>query len=143
MDQKTTKLSDYAGVLLVTPEGKLILQQRDDKPGIFNPGLITSFGGRTEEGESPVLAAIRELKEELGLDAREIELKLFGSYPKTVEKYGIDQMCHYFVLENIKSESLTVNEGQDYVLISRKDNLDNFNLSLLSKKVVEDYFKIH
>jgi 8-oxo-dGTP pyrophosphatase MutT (NUDIX family) len=143
MDQKTTKLSDYAGVLLITPEGKLILQQRDDKPGIYNPGLITSFGGRTEEGESPVLAAIREMKEEVNLDAKESDLKLFGSYSKTVEKYGINQMCHYFIMKDVKPKNLIVNEGQGYVLISKEDNLDNFNLSPLAKKVAGDYFKMY
>lgn len=40
--------SKYAGALLITPDYKIIFQQRDNRPGIINPGQITTFGGAVE-----------------------------------------------------------------------------------------------
>jgi 8-oxo-dGTP pyrophosphatase MutT (NUDIX family) len=68
----------YAGVLVVTKSGKMIGQQRDDKPGIDNPGKIATFGGTVEEGESYRYAAWRELvEEETNLNIQEESLELF------------------------------------------------------------------
>lgn len=54
----------YAGVLIETEDGRLIGQQRDDKPGIDNPGRVGTFGGTVEKGEDPKQAAWRELVQE-------------------------------------------------------------------------------
>jgi NAD+ diphosphatase len=61
--------------VLVCYEGKIVLARNANWPsGIFS--LITGF---IEEGESPAQAAVREVKEELGLDA---EVQSFvGHYP--------------------------------------------------------------
>lgn len=46
-----------AEVILVRNDGAIILQVRDDKPGIANPGLIATFGGHIEKDEEPLGAA--------------------------------------------------------------------------------------
>jgi len=43
VDIKETNIG--TGAILVNPQGKIILQQRDKKPGIVNPGMIAIFGG--------------------------------------------------------------------------------------------------
>jgi len=50
-----------AEIILIRTDEALILQHRDDKPGITNPGFITSFGGGVEPGETPAQAALREI----------------------------------------------------------------------------------
>lgn len=52
--------------ILVGADGRFLLQHRDDKPDIVNPGLWGSFGGEVEPYESPETALLRELREELG-----------------------------------------------------------------------------
>ncbi len=56
--------------LLIDSAGRFLLQLRDDKPGIANPGLWGSFGGRvepheTDERETPEEGFVREIEEEL------------------------------------------------------------------------------
>src|SRR5580700_11474393 len=68
----------YAGVLLETEDGRIIGQQRDDKPDIDNPGRVGTFGGTVEASEDPQEAAWRELvKEETDLQIEKGALKLF------------------------------------------------------------------
>ncbi len=58
----------YAGVVIWGRSGDLLLQLRDDIPGIVNPGMIGTFGGGGIEGETPLEAALREVKEETNLN---------------------------------------------------------------------------
>lgn len=55
-----------AAVALVDPDGRVLLAQRP--PGKSMAGLWEFPGGKVEPGETPEVALIRELKEELGID---------------------------------------------------------------------------
>jgi 8-oxo-dGTP diphosphatase len=51
---------------LIDADGRLLVQQRP--PGKPFAGLWEFPGGKVEDGETPEIALIRELKEELGID---------------------------------------------------------------------------
>ena len=65
----------YAGAILYR-EDKILLQLRDEKQRVRNPGKWGIFGGGIKRGESPQKAIIRELKEELEIDVKDIDLIL-------------------------------------------------------------------
>ena len=54
-------------VILQVPDGRVLLQLRDDLPHIPFPNTWCIPGGMREPGESAVDCAVRELEEELGL----------------------------------------------------------------------------
>src|SRR5260221_707271 len=66
--------------LIVADDGRLLLQHRDDKPGIFDPGLWGSFGGRIEPYETPDDGFLRELREELSWQPTGYELYASAPY---------------------------------------------------------------
>src|SRR4029079_18737926 len=53
-----------AGVLISRPDGRTLMVRTHHRTGLVLPG------GRVEEGESPAVAAEREVREEVGLDVR-------------------------------------------------------------------------
>jgi 8-oxo-dGTP pyrophosphatase MutT (NUDIX family) len=55
----------YSGVLLISKNNEFILQKRENKINISNPGLITTFGGVCKINESHRDCAVREIMEEL------------------------------------------------------------------------------
>ncbi|MEA2876284.1 MAG: nucleoside triphosphatase [Hyphomicrobiales bacterium] len=65
---KMPKPADAAVGIITRPDGRYLLQLRDDIPGIFFPGHWGLFGGAMDAGESPEAALRRELREELGVD---------------------------------------------------------------------------
>lgn len=58
-----------SAVALVDPDGRVLLAQRPE--GKSMAGLWEFPGGKVEPGETPEIALIRELHEELGIDTEE------------------------------------------------------------------------
>jgi 8-oxo-dGTP diphosphatase len=66
--------SASASVVLVDAAGQVLMQLRDDRPGINNPGCWAFPGGTLNPGEDTEAAARREFFEETGCQVGEIEL---------------------------------------------------------------------
>ena len=60
------KIVLVSAVALIDPDGRVLLAQRPE--GKSMAGLWEFPGGKVEPGETPEVALIRELKEELGID---------------------------------------------------------------------------
>jgi 8-oxo-dGTP diphosphatase len=56
---------DCVSALLVDQQAKLVIQLRDDKPGLLFPAHWATLGGAIEKGETPDEAMRRELQEEV------------------------------------------------------------------------------
>ncbi len=55
-------------ILVFDRAGHVLLQKRDNVPTIQEPGKWDEWGGHCEAGETPEACAIRELREELGIE---------------------------------------------------------------------------
>lgn len=109
----------YAGALLVDTNGKLIAQQRDDKPGITNPDMVSLFGGTSHEGESPIETLRRELQEELELEISSNNLLL-----QTIKhENGTNVACSIYVVTDVDTEKLKLHEGAGFAVGTPEDLL--------------------
>jgi 8-oxo-dGTP diphosphatase len=73
IDSSTSSQEQISVGLIAADGGELLLQHRDDKPGLPGPGLWGFFGGHREPGERPRRAFLREMGEELGWQPRHFE----------------------------------------------------------------------
>ena len=102
----------YVGALLVDTNGKLIAQQRDDKSGITNPGMVSLFGGTSHEGESPIETLRRELQEELELEVSSNNLLL-----QTVKHENRTNVaCSIYIVTGVDAEKLELHEGAGFAM---------------------------
>jgi ADP-ribose pyrophosphatase YjhB (NUDIX family) len=118
-------------VVLWDKDGNLILQHRDNKPGVAQPDKITFFGGGIEDGERPIEAAIREMKEELTLSLKQEDLRLIDFHESGFETISV------YEAKNVDRKKLSIQEGQGIVVFSLQSNLGDYNLSLRARKFIE------
>jgi 8-oxo-dGTP diphosphatase len=97
--------------LIVDGEGRFLLQHRDHKPDIANPGMWGSFGGELEPYETPDAGFVRELREELAWAPARYELLRSATLD--------DQLVYIFTAAlDVPLEKLTLGEGQGMALFA-------------------------
>ena len=96
----------YRDKALLVPikDNKILIQDRR----CWKPPAFGYFGGKIEDGESPLEAVIRETKEELNLDVSEDEF--IGMHEIRSDKDGKKTNSYYFVYPT-EQESFEVYEG--------------------------------
>ena len=128
------------GAILWTDDGRVLLQQRDDRPDLRYPGYWTLFGGQVEEDESPDQAVVRELIEELGLD--EQPLTPFEQYicPARSTPGVVTTTNHVYTGRLSRPfESLVLCEGQAMALMSR-EQAGQVELAFMQNPVLVRWF---
>jgi 8-oxo-dGTP diphosphatase len=103
-----------AVALLIAETGRYLMQRRDTFPWINFPDHWACFGGMVEPGESPEAAVRREISEELGYEAREVELfteqRLVLPFPEP----RIERLTFFSIsIREAEVEAMVLNEGSD------------------------------
>ena len=130
----------YSGFLLKTTDNKLLLQQRDNKLNITNPGMIAIFGGTAEVGETPIDCAKREVFEEVGLSISKDEFKPLGIYHTAVPKIG-EVESYIFLIEDVRQDSLHLKEGKSIFILDPNQDITALNLTPVCRLVLTKYLE--
>lgn len=101
-------------IILENREGEILLLLRDNKSTINFPNQWTLIGGKVKDGETPEMAAHRELVEETGLKT---ELSLWKQYDREHPLFIADQYI-YTGKVDASTDSLLVGAGQDLQFVS-------------------------
>jgi 8-oxo-dGTP pyrophosphatase MutT (NUDIX family) len=113
---------EFACAVVIDTQGRFLLQQRDNVPGIVHPGKVALFGGHREGDETYLACVVREIHEELSFF---IEPELF-EYLASLDGIDIDVeggqiRGELFVTRNVPVDRITVTEGS--LLIATADQL--------------------
>lgn len=71
-DKGSLAVGDAVAAIITVGEGQYLLQHRDSVPHIWYPGHWGCFGGAVQDGEDPLEALRRELKEEIEFQPSEM-----------------------------------------------------------------------
>jgi 8-oxo-dGTP pyrophosphatase MutT (NUDIX family) len=131
----------WTSILPITREGKWVLQHRDDRPDIVEPGKISFFGGHSDDGETPLACAIREAREELGLVLRSDDLEFVRVFP--IEEDGVLKgNIHFYLVRNVDPRSLVLGEGQGFVFLNPEANLDRPDVSTICREILGEFRRV-
>lgn len=126
-----------ATALIFDCDHKLLIYQRDDKPGIAYPNHWDLFGGIIEEGESPEQALVREVQEELG-----ITLKHFTPFKEYDSDDGIgtpNRKYVFYAYTHYKAADLKLQEvGQQLKGIDLNER-SNYNFANILGRIIDDF----
>jgi 8-oxo-dGTP diphosphatase len=119
-------------------KGEVLLLLRDDKPTIAFPNCWTLVGGRVEDGETPEMAAHRELQEETGLKA---DLLFWKRYDRQHPPMTVEQHIYTGRVEASK-ESLVLGEGQAIQFFKPHD-IKQLKIGFEFDLLLKEYFVTH
>lgn len=113
---------EIASSILIDTRGRFLLQQRDDVPGIVQPGKIGLFGGHREEGETFLQCVVREIHEETSFFIPPERFEHLVSYTgPEFEAEGDTVRGEFFVARDVPADEVIVTEGA--LLMVEPDNL--------------------
>jgi len=134
-----------AVVILPWQNDRVLMQLRDDKPGIVYPGRWGFFGGSIESGESPIGSAKRELHEEIGYTTKEMFAlsidRISAPHDITLHSFYCPLMIHISqisLLEGFDFGLFTFKEVHSNQLFSAKAN---GNCPVIKHPYIEYLFK--
>ncbi len=128
------------GAFIFTPQGRLLLQHRDDVPGIMHPGMISTFGGTVEPGESIEEALERELMEEIELDVTRHEWSFHKTYAFAEEGMDFIIDASLFSVRTVNKQDLRLHEGKAIVELDPLADNSHLPLSPFLKLAIKNYF---
>lgn len=95
---------------MISPDGSLLLQRRDDLPHVSSPGMLSIFGGMVEGDEDFADAMFREIEEETGLRLQSDDVCELTRF--TIARPGLQTSeGGFFLARNVDPEKLAVTEG--------------------------------
>jgi 8-oxo-dGTP pyrophosphatase MutT (NUDIX family) len=111
--------SDAVAAIIVTPDRRFLMQQRDDEPHIWYPAAWGLFGGGIEPGESELDALRRELKEEIAFELREATLFTRFRFDFGFARAGACERSFYEVkIDSAEVATMRLGEGRAMELIA-------------------------
>ena len=125
-------------IILENTAGEILLLLRDNKSTITFPNHWTLIGGKVEEGETPEMAAHRELEEETGLKT---ELSFWRRYDRPHPLFMVDQYIYTGKVE-ASSESLVLGEGQDIQFV-KPSEIEYLKIGYGFQALLHEYFLSH
>jgi 8-oxo-dGTP diphosphatase len=103
---------EYGCAILIDTLGRLLLQQRDDVPGILQPGKIGLFGGHREGDETYLQCVVREVYEEISYFLPPERFEHLASYEGSdIDVDGGTAHGEFFVARDVPTERLLITEG--------------------------------
>jgi 8-oxo-dGTP diphosphatase len=124
-------------IILENVQGEVLLLLRDNKSTVVFPNHWTLVGGRVEDGETPEVAAHRELAEETGLKA---SLSFWKRYDRQHPLFIVDQHVYIGRVE-ISDESPVLAEDQAIQFFKPGETHD-LKIGYGFKALLDEYFLI-
>lgn len=98
-----------ATLCYIKKDNQTLMLYRNKKENDYHEGKWNGLGGKFEQGETPEECAVRELKEETGLDISNPQLKGMITFPMFDTKE--DWYVFLFVVKEFKGEMIDSPEG--------------------------------
>lgn len=121
-------------IWIINDKNEILLQQRLATAKKM-PNMWGTTAGGAQKGDSSLTGAMRELKEELGIDARKEEMVFIGSY-KRINDFVEVWLCK----KNIEVNALILEPSE--VQDARWFSIDEFKRMIVDGKGIDSGFKI-
>ncbi len=122
------------GILIFNPEGKLLLLESHKWPGVF-----VVPGGHVELGERLEDTAVREAKEETGLEVFDLEFLLFQQFIYDPAFWKQRHFIFFDFAAKTENTDVVLNDEAQKHLWTRPEEAFNLSLDSYTRTAIEHY----
>ena len=115
----STMTTPVCGVVLLREDGAALLQLRDDRPDIQDPGIWVFPGGHLEPGETPEVGALREFLEETCYPCEQLQPLVF--FEAGAVGYPGHYQIFFFWTILTRQHQIECREGQELRFVRRDE----------------------
>ncbi len=115
-------------IAILHQDNKFLMQLRDNIPTIWYPGYWGFFGGHIELGETPEIAVVREVMEEISYAMPTPEFYMVSESDEVIR-----HVFHAPLTVNLSE--LTLSEGWDFDLVTVEELKQGCRLSVKANQV--------
>ncbi len=117
-----------------TEDNKILIQKRKHTKETFPNLWDVSVAGHIAFGELPIIAALREIKEEIGVTTEKNHLNYIGQsiHKNTHSKDLIDHELHHIYISTLNTSFETLQIQEDEVAEIQLISIDDFKDNLLN-----------
>jgi ADP-ribose pyrophosphatase YjhB (NUDIX family) len=127
-------MKTVAQIILVRPDGALILRHIDKTPDTPGDGVLAAFGGTAEANETPRTAAVRLVNAQTNLELAYDEVTFWREYPA-----GQHQI-YVFMAQHIPSRGLGVLHSRGFAVIHNDAEARKMNMPPVLRRVITDHY---
>lgn len=121
--------------VFIRKDGKYLLMKRS-KDKKYAPGKIHPFGGKIDQDENPYQGAIREIKEEVGIDIHNLKLEAVILELTDEKELPVNWLVFYFSADYKSGNIKETEEGKAVYLTS--DEIKSSNLFPSVKSIIDN-----
>ena len=124
------RTADAVAAIIVLDDSLYVLQRRDNVPGIWYPDHWGCFGGGVNQGEAPLAALRRELREELEWEPR--TAAYFTRLDFDLSELGLGRYHRiYYTVPMARADltKLVVHEGQGFAAFPAAEALATLRIA--------------
>ncbi|MBE9163687.1 MULTISPECIES: NUDIX domain-containing protein [Microcoleaceae] len=134
-------------IFIMLPNGQIGVQLRDNIPGIASQGMVSTFGGGVDIGESPQQAAVREMEEETCLAIPDYTMEFIATFThkKSQNDIKILQNNHLFLVRVSDCDQIEIKEGVGLVVLRKDIDFEKVNAgegTQMAWKLLQEYLKL-
>lgn len=140
-------------VIFITPQKEIIFQHREKDKSSWPDKLDATAGGHVDPGESYEAAAIREAKEETGVEIKVSDLVPLGKIRTKIAEPGLDitnnvtRFCFAYLytgaLEELQIEKGKIIEFVKYQIDSLVNLLDQEKAKFIPERLGNKYMEMY
>lgn len=123
----------FVSIILENTEGEILLLLRDSRSTITCPNQWTLIGGNVRAGETPEMAACRELEAEIGLKT---SLSFWKQYEREHTLFIVDQ---YVFTGKMETSGGLLVLGRDIQFVKPRE-IEYMNIGYGFKELLNEYF---
>jgi 8-oxo-dGTP pyrophosphatase MutT (NUDIX family) len=125
-------------IIFQNPNGEFLVYLRDNDMNIPFPNTWDLIGGHVEKGEIPLVALVREVKEEIGYDL--MQSKYWNEYVCLSGDISPNIKYIYHGIIDLPLESITLTEGQELKYVTAEE-INNMEFANVIKTILNEFIR--